>query len=213
MSFSKLLDGYDRFYESHFGSLSQTYKRLVEEGQQPETLVIACSDSRVDPALLTKADPGDLFVVRNVAAIVPPCEVDDRHHGTSAAIEFAVRTLKVKHIIVLGHALCGGARALADHENTKENYDFLGQWIGIGKSAREAVMEKLADAPEDKQHRALEQTLILTSLDNLMTFPWVSSRVKAGDLKLHGWYFDMNTGRIAEYDHTTSEFNDIAEGK
>jgi carbonic anhydrase len=212
-SYRKLLEGYDQFYESHFGELNPTYQKLVQEGQKPETLVIACSDSRVDPAIIMNADPGDLFVVRNVAAIVPPCEADDRCHGTSAAIEFAVRSVKVKRIIILGHALCSGARALCNHEATLEKYDFLGQWIGIGKSAYEAVQEKFGHASEEKQHRALEQALILTSLHNLMSFPWIRSNIEEETLKLHGWYFDISSGRLSEYDEATTQFTDIASSR
>lgn len=209
MPFRKLIDGYREFHKLYFKGQSDTYAHLVQEGQKPEALVIACSDSRIDPAIVTGSGPGDIFVVRNVAAIVPPYEKDNRHHGTSAAMEFAVKALKVKRIVVMGHSLCGGVQALADKEVNADAFDFIGPWMNIGEPARQAVEKSLADAPEAIRQKALEQAVILTSLKNLMTFPWVAERVNDGSLKLHGWYFDLTTGELSEYDPETSLFTNV----
>jgi carbonic anhydrase len=209
MPFKKLISGYKSFRENYFGAGKQLYRDLVRDGQSPETLVIACSDSRADPAILTNSSPGDIFVVRNVAAIVPPYKTDSNHHGTSAAIEFAVRTLKVKHIIVMGHSLCGGIHALQNKEALRGKYEFLQQWIEIGSSALETVEKELGDASADIKRRAVEQAVVLVSLDNLLTFPWIKEAVDAGDIQLHGWYFDLNTGALLDYKHATGAFEEI----
>jgi carbonic anhydrase len=208
MPFKKLVEGYKSFHRDYFKSGDDTYKTLAREGQSPETLVIACSDSRTDPAIVLKSDPGELFVVRNVAAIVPPYESDPHYHGTSAAIEFAVRTLKVKHIVVMGHSLCGGIRALSDLDNCK-HYEFLPQWVGVGRSALDAVEKELADASPELKRRALEQGVVLVSLQNLMTFPWIRDAVEAKEIDLHGWHLDITSGRMLHYDPENGRFEDI----
>lgn len=213
MPIEKLIKGFREFRFSYFEE-SNHYEELVRAGQSPEALVIACSDSRNDPALLTRSEPGDIFVVRNVAAIVPPYQPDDHYHGTSAAIEFAVKGLKVKNIIVLGHALCGGVQALAEKAvaapGGPSGYEFLSQWITIGAPACETVERLLADAPRPVRQRALEQAMILTSLNNLMTFPWIREGAAAGRITLHGWYFDMVKGALLGYDFATGHFAEIA---
>lgn len=210
MPFRKFVQGYKDFYKNYFQSDSNVYDELVRRGQSPETLVIACSDSRADPALITNSQPGDLFVVRNVAAIVPPYRHDTTHHGTSAAIEFAVKTLKVKHIVVLGHSMCGGIMALADREMARQEYEFITQWMDIATPAREAVEAELGDASPPIKQRALEQAVILVSLNNLMTFPWIADKVKAGELQIHGWYFDLKSGQIFRYKEKTQSFEKLA---
>jgi carbonic anhydrase len=207
MPFSKLIKGFRQFQTEYFGKESHLYDDLVQNGQAPEALVIACSDSRNDPALITRSEPGDIFVVRNVAAIVPPYSPDGNYHGTSAAIEFAVKGLKVPNIVVLGHALCGGVRELARNRGGDESpFEFLTPWIQIGAAARDAVARDLADAAPEIRHRALEQAVILTSLNNLMTFPWIRERVNAGETTLHGWYFDMVAGQLLGYDYGSGVF-------
>ncbi|MGE3622780.1 MAG: carbonic anhydrase [Bdellovibrionales bacterium] len=211
MPIEKLIDGFRNFRSSYFEE-SDHYKELTQKGQSPETLVIACSDSRNDPALMTQARPGDLFVVRNVAAIVPPYQPDGHYHGTSAAIEFAVKGLKVKNIIVLGHALCGGVQALNDHiEGAASDFEFLAPWISIGAEARDTVCRAIGDVPYEVKLRALEQAMILSSLANLSTFPWVREAVQARQLYLYGWYFDMIGGRLLSYEASKNRFEDIGE--
>lgn len=206
MPFKKLLGGYRSFYKAYFTAEKNIYDGLVKNGQTPETLVIGCSDSRSDPALIMNAQPGEMFVVRNVAAIVPPYKSDSQHHGTSAAIEFAVKGLKVKHIVVMGHSLCGGIHALAHKSMAETSYEFLTPWMEIGNPALEAVERELADAPPELKQRALEKAVILVSLNNLMTFPWIRSAVEQGHLHIHGWYFDLTTGDLLTYDKDSGNF-------
>jgi carbonic anhydrase len=182
---------------------------LIRYGQYPEALIISCSDSRIDPAIITASEPGDLFVVRNVAAIVPPYEENGDYHGTSAAIEYAVKALEVGNIIVMGHALCGGVKALLNKDITEKEFDFIGPWIGIGESAREEVENHLHEYPEELRLKALEQAMILTSLKNLLTFPWVREAVEKKQLILHGWYFDMAGGKLEALDIAEGRFKDI----
>lgn len=213
MPFRKLIEGYKEFYKTYFKGDSTVFQELTRKGQNPEALVIACSDSRIDPAIITGSGPGDIFVVRNVAAIVPPYRSDSRHHGTSAAMEFAVKVLKVKRIVVMGHSLCGGVQALADKEISNRAYEFIGPWIEICEPARQAVEEELSGVPANVRQRALEQAVILTSLNNLMTFPWIAEPVKAGQIKLHGWYFDIGDGVLSEFDPETGTFNNLLSHK
>jgi carbonic anhydrase len=205
----RLLDGFEEFRDSALGDDAALYGRLVNEGQSPEVLIVGCSDSRVDPAILTHCRPGDLFVVRNVAALVPPCEIDDRHHGTSAAIEFGVRGLGVGHVVVLGHAMCGGIRALAAHPRDcgcGGSATFLDAWVEIAGTARREVFRQLSEAPPDVRQRVLEQAAVVKSLGNLMTYPWVRERVVAGRLALHGWYFDLGAAELHAYDGVERRF-------
>ncbi len=213
MPFKNLIAGYKSFHQRYFSGDGKLYRDLVRDGQSPETLVIACSDSRSDPAILTDSSPGDMFVIRNVAAIVPPYKIDSNHHGTSAAIEFAVRTLKVKHIVVMGHSLCGGVHALAHRDEAGATYEFLQQWIDIGRPALETVERELADAAPEIRRRALEEAVVLVSLNNLLTFPWIKSAVDAGALTLHGWYFDLTTGGMFTYDAKTQRFGKLTRTK
>jgi carbonic anhydrase len=206
MPFEKLVKGFRQFQTEYFNKDKRLYTRLVKQGQSPEALVIACSDSRNDPALLMRSEPGDIFVVRNVAAIVPPYGPDGNYHGTSAAIEFAVKGLRVKDIVILGHAQCGGIRELAQGSASPNRFEFLSSWIEIGSAARDAVHAGLQDASPEVRLRALEQAVILTSLNNLMTFPWIKTEVEAGRMALHGWYFDMLDGKMLNYDFAKGYF-------
>lgn len=200
---NKLVRGFARFRHRYFQQEPALYDQLRREGQSPKILVIACCDSRVDPALITDADPGDLFVVRNVANLVPPYETAGLRHGTSAAIEFAVRGLRVRHVIVLGHARCGGIRALMQGTDQGE---FIVPWMSAAQRAREQILAQMPQADAHTQLRAAEQATILTSLDNLLTFPWLKARVDGGELNLHGWYFDIDSGRLLRYEPATGRF-------
>ena len=210
MPFHKLVHGFRRFHSRYFQERTSLYKTLAKKGQSPEVLMIACSDSRNDPALITACEPGDIFVVRNVAAIVPPYHPDDTYHGTSAAIEFAVKGLHVKDIVVMGHAQCGGISALLDNSG-QSTFEFLRQWINIGIPAKNAVNSLLSDAPQRIKQRALEQALILTSITNLMTFPWIKDGVESGRITLHGWYFDLESGKMLSLDFASATFSDITQ--
>jgi len=198
----RLLHGFAEFRDLYLGEQRDLFVDLVENGQRPKVLVIGCSDSRVDPALLTRARPGDLFVVRNVAAIVPPFETGNGYHGTSSAIEFAVRGLEVDHIIVLGHEMCGGVRTLAAPAG---RFDFLDNWVAIMDGVRQRV-DGLGLSPAARQ-RALEMGCVLQSIQNLLTFPWIADRVRGGRLSLHGWYFDLREGQLLAYDPAAQHFH------
>lgn len=168
--------------------------------QRPKILMVACSDSRVDPAILTNAEPGDIFMIRNVANLVPPFAQDESKHGTSAALEFGVRALEVEHIIVFGHVGCGGIEALlnADPVLSRE-HAFIFNWLQIGDEARRRTLITCRHLPLPEQLRRLEQEAITTSLANLLTFPWIEERVGDGRLRLHGWHFDLHNGSINVY--------------
>ena len=204
----QLIEGFRRFRERHFTEDAVRFQYLVQFGQTPKALVVACCDSRVDPALVLDCAPGDLFVIRNVANLVPPYENQGHYHGTSAALEFGVRNLGVPHIIVLGHAQCGGIHALLAGGVPKED-SFIAEWMGLAESARKQVEQELQGASEKLRHRACEQQAILVSLNNLMSFSWVRERVEQGKLSLHGWYFDIEDGELLGYNPDTSQFETL----
>lgn len=195
---AKLIAGFRLFQKNYFRGDSELFSQL-KEGQQPKTLVIGCSDSRVDPSLLTGADPGDLFVIRNVANLVPPYEPDAGYHGVSAALEYAVCRLQVEHIIVLGHSQCGGIAGLMNSDCDCQVGEFIGKWVSLAEPAKLRVQEELAGKSEQLQTRACELAAIMLSLDNLLSFPWLQQRVEAQSLALHGWYFDIQRGELLRY--------------
>lgn len=202
---SKLLRGHERFRQRYFHEDPALFERLARRGQAPKVAVVACCDSRADPAIVTDCDPGDLFIIRNVANLVPPHEPEGVYHGTSAALEFAVRGLAVEHILVLGHAQCGGIRALMSGDYASDG-DFIGHWMAIAREARERVMADPALSDPAHRQRACEHAAIGISLGNLMTFPWVRERVEKGALQLHGWYFDLYNGALLQRDEATGAF-------
>jgi carbonic anhydrase len=201
-----LIEGFQRFREQHFERNDNLYQQLVKQGQTPKILVVACCDSRVDPALVFDCDPGDLFVIRNVANLVPPLETQSGRHGTTAAIEYGVSTLGVRHIIVLGHARCGGINALVRTGGVCAAGSYIDDWMCLVESARAEVMAEMPQATLAEKERACEQRAILVSLKNLMTFPWIHERVERSELNLHGWYFDIEHGQLLGYDATTRGF-------
>jgi carbonic anhydrase len=201
-----LIEGFRRFREQHFTHDDALYRQLVAQGQSPKTLVIACCDSRVDPAIVLDCAPGDLFVIRNVANLVPPAGTLSGHHGTSSALEFGVRNLGVQHIIVLGHAHCGGIRTLVEAGGTINPDSFIDDWMHLVEDARTTVEQDMPNAPLEDRLAACEQRSILISLRNLMTFPWVRERVEKGTLTLRGWYFDIEHGKLLQYDEGSHTF-------
>jgi carbonic anhydrase len=186
----RLIDGYRTFRATAWPDRRAEFERLAAQGQRPRALVIACSDSRADPALIFNAGPGELFVVRNVANLVPPFAPDETYHGTSAAIEFAVRGLEVPEIVVMGHAMCGGVRALL-HGTPNPSWHFVGNWIDIAGDVRRRV---LACTSADDGQQMAEHECVKLSLANLLTYPWLRDAVRAGRTRLHGAYFDIRTG-------------------
>lgn len=202
---AQFIEGFQRFRKLHFAEDNARFQNLVQFGQTPKALVVACCDSRVDPELVLDCAPGDLFVVRNVANLVPPAEQQGHYHGTSAALEFGVCNLGVSHVIVLGHAQCGGIHALLE-EGVVEGNSFIARWMTIADAARVQVEHDLAHGDRKERHRACEQQAIRISLNNLMTYPWIRERVEQGALQLHGWYFDMECGELLEYNTSTRQF-------
>ena len=214
----RLMAGIKGFRARYYEKYPDNMRMLVEHGQKPEVLLIGCSDSRVDPALITQGEPGELFVVRNVANLVPPYQPDGHYHGTSAAIEYAVRVLEVAHVVVLGHARCGGIRGLIGMQAGEQPPgDFIAPWVSIAQSACERFLtppgegetldERQAAAVwlQDSPH-LVERAAVRGSVENLMTFPFIRERVEAGTLHLHGWWFDIETGDLWVIDPRTSAF-------
>ena len=184
-----LIAGYCRFRADTWRAERNRFEELSRFGQNPRALVIACSDSRTDPQMVFNAVPGELFVIRNVANLVPPYGPDDQPHGVSSAIEFAVRSLRVRAIVVMGHAMCGGIKALLEG-TPPELPDFVGQWVRVAEPARQRAML----LPADQRHDFCEHEAVRLSLANLMTFPWIKSAVEAGETALHGCFFGIRSG-------------------
>jgi carbonic anhydrase len=189
----RLLEGYRRFRAEVWPAQRARYQALAEQGQRPETLVIACSDSRVDPDTVFNAGPGELFVVRNVAGLVPPYHPDAAYHGTSAALEFGVRVLGVARIVVLGHARCGGVQAMVEGA-PEQARDFVEPWMRIAEPVLRAAPAQVG--PGDSLE-AYEAAVIRLSLAHLATFPWIRAAVAEGRLALHGCWFDISSGVLA----------------
>jgi len=206
----ELVKGFQRFRVKSFEPNREVFNRLAMQGQTPSTMLIGCSDSRVDPAILTDSAPGDLFVVRNVANLVPPYETTGRYHGTSAALEFAVCNLQVRNIIVLGHSRCGGINALLEgYGLNDEGEGFIAPWVQIATSARDEVLRRWPDASREFKQRACERAGIRASLTNLLSFPFVRERVEDRRLNLYGWYYDLENGELMQYDAEKDRFYDL----
>ena len=199
-----LLAGFKRFQKEYFEGDNRLYATM-KNGQPAKTLMIACCDSRVDPAILTGCNPGDLFIVRNVANLVPPCENDGHYHGTSAALEFAVNSLNVENIIVMGHANCGGINALWEDAGDKSS-QFIQPWVSIAQRAKDKVQLECNNLSRGQQLTACEQEAILVSLENLLSFPCIKERVERGVISLHGWYFDIKDGKLLTYQPEKKKF-------
>lgn len=205
----KLAVGFKKFKERYFEEEKELYEKLHSEGQSPKTLVIGCSDSRVDPALLCSASPGDLFVVRNVANLVPPHEESTKgYHGVSSAIEFAVVGLKVENIIILGHSQCGGIRALVTSQGVLKD-GFLQQWVKIAKNAKDKVQKAHPKASHDELCRHCEKEAILASIENLKSFPFVRAAMEERQLTLIPLYFDLEVGELLEYSESEATFKPL----
>jgi carbonic anhydrase len=204
---NKLLEGFKRFRHNIYDENRVLFDRLTKHGQSPKTIVVGCCDSRVDPAIVTDCDPGDLFIIRNVANLVPPFETNGNYHGTSAALEFGVCNLEVENIIVLGHAQCGGIHALMSQvPGTEQHEGFVPSWMNVASHARNRVLSRMHGEPLEKQARACEQEAILVSLDNLLTFPWILERVAQKKLTLHGWYFNLEQGELLRFNPDSNRF-------
>lgn len=210
MSFpQRLIEGYRAFLSGPLRREQDRYRELAEAGQSPQVLVIGCCDSRVSPEVIFDARPGELFVVRNVANIVPPYEPDSHAHGVSAALEFGVAALKIKHIVVLGHAHCGGVKAFAEQSAPLSPGDFIGNWMRLMAPAADKAGPPEAVPPGDYLKR-LEQANVANSIDNLMTFPRLRKLIERGEIAVHGAYFGVATGELSVRDDATGEFVQVA---
>jgi carbonic anhydrase len=202
-----LIEGYRRFRETGWEPRRERWAAL-REAQEPRIMVIACADSRTDPALVFDADPGEIFTVRNIAAMVPPFETTPGHHGVSAALEFAVQFLKVREIVVMGHGMCGGCKAALTqsvHGTEPGNGGFIADWIDLLAEAREQVVAEHGTEGREAE-RAMEQAGVKVSLANLRTFPCVAELEKQGRLKLRGTFFAISDGVLHLLDEETGEF-------
>jgi carbonic anhydrase len=207
---AKLIEGYRRFRATEWEHERERWSALAE-GQSPKVMVIACSDSRVDPAQIFDARPGEMFVVRNVAALAPPYETSVGYHGVSAALEFAVTQLGVAEILVMGHGKCGGcAAALTGQFDSTPHGEghFIADWVGMLSEARERVMAGNPAMDADAL-TAMEQEAVRVSLANLRTFPWIAEREASGSLKLHGGHFSIAEGRLYILDGAEDSFRPV----
>ncbi len=204
-----LIDGYRAFLIGRLRHEQDRYRDLGQSGQSPEVMVIGCCDSRVSPEVIFDARPGELFVVRNVANIVPPYAPDQRAHGVSAALEFGIGALRIKHIVVLGHAQCGGVRAYAEDAEPLSPGDFIGNWMKLMAPAADKVGPRGALSAADYLTR-LEQANVVNSLENLMTFPRLRKLIERGQVVVHGAYFGVATGHLSVRDDATGKFMQVA---
>jgi len=208
--FERLIAGYRRFRESGWEPRRERWARL-REGQEPQIMVIACSDSRVDPAQVFDVDPGEIFVVRNVAAMVPPFETAPGHHGVSAALEFAVQFLKVKEIVVMGHGMCGGCKAALTremHGTEPGEGGFIADWIGLLDDVRDPIVHEHGIEGRAAE-RAMEQAGVKVSLANLRTFPCIRRKEREGELRLRGAFFAISDGLLHVLDEASGQFAPI----
>jgi carbonic anhydrase len=203
-----LLEGYRTFTSQRLPTEQSRYRELSEIGQSPEVMVIGCCDSRVSPEVIFDAGPGELFVVRNVANLVPVYQPDGGAHGVSAALEYAVRALHVKHIVVLGHAQCGGIRAFVDNNAPLSPGDFIGRWMSMFIKPGEKVGQRDHETMADFTTR-IEKAAVFRSLENLLTFPFVRTLVERGELQLHGAYFGVAEGSLFVLDPWAKEFRGV----
>lgn len=197
----QLREGYAAFRAGRLAAEQSRYRELAERGQSPRTMVIGCCDSRVAPETIFDVGPGELFVVRNVGNLIPPYSPDAAYHGVSSALEYGAAVLKVQHIVVLGHARCGGVQAFADGAAAG---DFIGRWMSLLTPVAAAIGPR--DRVADDYLRRLERASVIASLQNLRTFPFVETRCNDGTLSLHGAYFAVATGELSALDPASGRF-------
>ena len=202
-----LADRFRRFKFRHFVANQDHYETLAKYGQNPDVMVVSCCDSRVDPETIFSAMPGELFVMRNVANLVPPYETTGKYHGVSAALEFAALNLRVKHIVVMGHSGCGGVRACIDHDAAiQTDAEFISNWMSMLDEPHAKLKREQPGLAGLELRTALEHEAVKTSLANLRTFPCIQVLEGKGRVALHGTYFDIATGTLEVLNHATSEF-------
>jgi carbonic anhydrase len=202
-----LADRYRRFKHRHFEANMEQYQELATYGQSPDVMIVSCCDSRVDPETIFSAMPGELFVMRNVANLIPPYETGGTYHGVSAAIEFAVLNLRIKHLLIMGHSSCGGIKAALNHEAARQTEaQFISKWMSMLEPARLSVMASHQGASRKDMEKALELEGVKTSLQHLRTFPFLAELENNGKLALHGAHFDIGTGRLTVLNEATGTY-------
>lgn len=201
-----LAEGYESFRAHRYAAEEQRYQKLATKGQKPKTMIIACCDSRAAPETIFDAGPGELFVVRNVANLVPPYAPDEKHHSTSAALEFAIHGLGVQHIVVMGHGKCGGIASVVTDFTPLTNSDFIGKWMSDVRDVAGAV--NVPEGTSVHEHcKHVEHASVEHSLANLRTFPWIRTRIQSGELTIHGAWFDIALGELHVYDEANHEWH------
>ena len=212
MNINELIKGNQKFREVSFPKFEGNIKELVEHGQKPEILFIGCSDSRVTPTLMLDTKPGDIFMLRNVGNFVPSYKIDDAYHECSAVIEYAVSILNVKHIIICGHSHCGACKSLYNDIGDSPDLMHIKKWLELGRRAKEYTLLAIEDK-EDKEnlYRTTERISIVHQLENLLTYPQIGRKVKAGELQIHGWYYKLEDGTIENYDGEAYCFKPLSE--
>jgi carbonic anhydrase len=206
-----LLDGYSNFRSGRYASEAERYRMLGEGSQKPKVMIIACCDSRAAPETIFDAGPGEMFVVRNVANLVPPYTPDGGHHATSAALEFGVMSLGVQHIVVMGHGRCGGIRAAVQESSPLTHTDFIGSWMRAIKDVTRIVPRVVGENAENHE-RHIERASIEHSLANLRTFPWIRMKENRRELSLHGVWFDIAMGELHAYDEDEAQWSAMGGG-
>jgi len=205
-----LIKGYEKFRKQYFKNPASIFEDLVRLGQRPKILMIACSDSRIDPAIVMGCQPGDLFVIRNVANLVPPYEEDQSYHGTSAALQFGVCSLGIRHVILFGHTQCGGIQALLEQTpETCEQKGFIAKWMELAKPAYDTVLKLHSQETLHKRMTLCGQYSLINSLKNLETFPWIKERIEKRKVLLHAWNFDLEKGVLESFDRKSQRFREV----
>jgi carbonic anhydrase len=209
---ASLIEGYRAFRSGIYRQNEERYRALAARTQKPKALIIACCDSRTDPSMVLSADPGELFVIRNVANLVPPYEPDTHYHGTSAALEFGITGLGIGDLIVMGHARCGGIEALYESDRgNPPNGEFISGWMSLARGVAEDTQKTHAHLDRDQMLREMEKRAVVASLERLRTFPFVREREADGRLRLHGWYYGIGSGVLSIYDAASGRFADVSD--
>lgn len=211
---NRLVQGYKKYREEFFtpGEEDQFYQNLVDFGQRPKVMIVTCSDARVNPSQMLGCKMGELFIVRNVANLIPPYEADSQYHGTSAALEFAVLHLNVEHIIVMGHSRCGGIQSLYStlkRGSRAGEQSFIAKWMEIAEEAKDDVEIAYPNAPLEEKLVLCEKRSLILSLENLTTFPWIRDKIAQKLLDIQAWYFDLKTGNLMQYNKALDDFEQI----
>ncbi|WPX97767.1 carbonic anhydrase [Candidatus Fokinia crypta] len=204
-----LRDGYRTFRNTYLLEHKELFDKLYRQNQSPNVLVVSCSDSRVEPSIIMQCAPGEIFVIRNVANIVPPHEEDGKYHGTSAALEFGITALNIEHILILGHRKCGGIEKLMSTDFCNNKNSFLEKWISIFEEVKEQVEDKCISLSMEDKILLCEERGIVKSIQNLHTFPWIKKKVMEKRLFIHGWIFDIATGSMLEYKPDIDRFIEL----